>query len=68
LNLLARKKLVPAAGEIEPLHIKNEPSVMGRARAEAAGKAASAIGSDQSICFHTHKIDMRKGKHDEAVD
>jgi len=68
LNLLPGQQLIPTAAEIEPLQIENKPAIVRRARASAARKSANAIGSRQSICFHTDKIDMRKGKYDEAVD
>jgi len=68
LNLLSGEQLIPTAAEIEPLQIENEPAIVRRACTRAARKSASAIETGQSICFHTHKIDMRKGKHDEAVD
>jgi len=68
LNLLPGQQLIPTAAEIEPLQIENKPAIVRRARASPARKSANAIGSRQSICFHNDKIDMRKGKHDEAVD
>jgi hypothetical protein len=64
LRLLPRQKSAPAAGEVEELHVKNQPAIMC--------SFGAAIGSPARLfrlnCFHMNKIDMKTRDYERAVD
>jgi hypothetical protein len=64
LRLLSRQKPAPAAGEIEELHVKNQPAIMRSFGAAIASPARLFCLN----CFHTNKIDLETRDYERAVD
>jgi hypothetical protein len=64
LRLLLRQKSAPAAGEIEELHVKNQPAIV-RSFGTARGSPARLLCLN---CFHVKKIDIKTRDYERAVD
>ena len=64
LRLLSRQKSAPAAGEIEELHVKNQPAIM-----RSFGTAIASTARLYCLnCFHVKKIDIKTRDYERAVD